>query len=129
MDKPCTVKQSFNGVPAFEAMEKSTSSEVKNPHPQTLRSSLLALAGFDEFKKKTRNEPDRSTSDQHGIISHRLEPEGSEYIYALGYKGAKILAHKNWANNQRALKIEKLFKFYRMKMQKSKILSYRNLHV
>ena len=55
MDEPIKVEQYFNGVPAFKAMEKYTSSEVKNPHPQTLRSSLRALAGFDEFKKKTRN--------------------------------------------------------------------------
>ncbi|KAK1286677.1 hypothetical protein QJS10_CPB20g01823 [Acorus calamus] len=40
---------------------------------------------------------EKSTNNQHGNISHRLEPDGAEYNYASALKGAKVLAHNKEA--------------------------------
>ncbi|XP_058100455.1 SUN domain-containing protein 5-like isoform X2 [Magnolia sinica] len=60
-------------------------------------SSQAAYLGLDEFRNKTMQEKGRDVPSQHGNITHKLEPGGSEYNYASSAKGAKVLAHNKEA--------------------------------
>ncbi|KAH7513723.1 hypothetical protein FEM48_Zijuj11G0011400 [Ziziphus jujuba var. spinosa] len=61
---------------------------------RTLQPTYL---NFDEFRNITRQEKDQNTSNQLVNITHRLEPDGTEYNYASASKGAKVVAHNKEA--------------------------------
>ncbi|KAL6986431.1 hypothetical protein U1Q18_019792 [Sarracenia purpurea var. burkii] len=52
---------------------------------------------LDEFRNITRQEKGWSAASQLVNITHRLEPEGTEYNYASAAKGAKVVAHNKEA--------------------------------
>lgn len=52
---------------------------------------------FDEFRNITRQEKGQHVPNQLVNITHRLEPDGTEYNYASASKGAKVVAHNKEA--------------------------------
>ncbi|KAM7280274.1 hypothetical protein ACFE04_007408 [Oxalis oulophora] len=52
---------------------------------------------FDEFRNISRQEKDLSTPNRLLKITHRLEPDGTEYNYASATKGAKVVSHNKEA--------------------------------
>ncbi|XP_057822351.2 SUN domain-containing protein 4 isoform X1 [Cryptomeria japonica] len=67
--------------------------EEKETQSEPLRLSRVTPVGLDEFKRKSNNEKDQTTSNRLGVITHRLETGGGEYNYAAASKGAKVLAY------------------------------------
>ncbi|KAK3003388.1 hypothetical protein RJ639_019383 [Escallonia herrerae] len=57
----------------------------------------IAYLNLDEFRNITRQEKGWSPQSRFVNITHRLEPDGTEYNYALASKGAKVLAHNKEA--------------------------------
>lgn len=52
---------------------------------------------FDEFRNLTRQGKGQPVPNQLVNITHRLEPDGTEYNYASAFKGAKVVAHNKEA--------------------------------
>ncbi|KAH7550108.1 hypothetical protein ACOSP7_024735 [Xanthoceras sorbifolium] len=65
-------------------------SNGKMPHPTYLN--------FDEFRNITRQEKGWGMPSRFANITHRFEPDGTEYNYASALKGAKVVAHNKEAN-------------------------------
>ena len=59
-------------------------------HGERTHSTYINL---DEFRNTTKQEISWSMPSQLVNITHRLEPDGTEYNYASASKGAKVVAH------------------------------------
>lgn len=61
--------------------------------------STTTYLNLDEFRNITRKEKGKGAGGQgpNGNITHRLEPDGTEYNYASALKGAKVVAHNKEA--------------------------------
>lgn len=73
--------------------QKRTETELVNgrtPHPPP-------YLNFDEFRNISRQEKGQGMSPRLVNITHRLEPDGTEYNYASASKGAKVVAHNKEA--------------------------------
>lgn len=57
----------------------------------------LTYLNLDEFRNITRQEEGLSVPSGFVNITHRLEPDGTEYNYASASKGAKVVAHNKEA--------------------------------
>lgn len=64
-------------------------SDGKMPHQTYLN--------FDEFRNITRQEKGWGVPSQLVNITHRFDPDGTEYNYASAMKGAKLVAHNKEA--------------------------------
>ncbi|KAJ0106240.1 hypothetical protein Patl1_17504 [Pistacia atlantica] len=64
-------------------------SDGKSPHTTYLN--------FDEFRSITKQEKGWGMDSQLVNITHRFDPDGSEYNYASAKKGAKVVAHNKEA--------------------------------
>ncbi|KAL5538137.1 hypothetical protein UlMin_044215 [Ulmus minor] len=82
----CEVKQPQGQEKAIEAGQL--------PGGRTLQPTYLNL---DEFRNISRQGKGQGTSAPHVNITHRLEPDGTEYNYASASKGAKVVAHNKEA--------------------------------
>ncbi|KAK8916047.1 hypothetical protein KSP39_PZI023260 [Platanthera zijinensis] len=78
--------------PEKELQGENIKTVLAPPSQKNGRISRVGPPGLDEFKSKAYNAKERSTSNQAGIVVHRVEPTGIEYNYASAAKGAKILA-------------------------------------
>ncbi|KAK4341264.1 hypothetical protein RND71_039765 [Anisodus tanguticus] len=95
------VLHNSNPVPAIqeqasEGKLQSTPSSEKDASKSD-RFARVVPPGLDEFKNKVFNTKNQHKIGQAGGIIHRLEPGGSEYNYASGSKGAKVLAYNKEA--------------------------------
>ncbi|XP_022970012.1 SUN domain-containing protein 5 [Cucurbita maxima] len=61
------------------------------------RSSHSTYLNLDEFRNITMKDKEGKMPDQLVNITHRLEPDGSDYNYASASKGAKVVAHNKEA--------------------------------
>ncbi|KAI9173444.1 hypothetical protein LWI28_001479 [Acer negundo] len=79
--------------------------EVKNLEKQNISQPKLSngkmthptYLNFDEFRNITRQEKGKGMPSQFANITHRFEPDGTEYNYASALKGAKVVAHNKEA--------------------------------
>ncbi|KAG9448248.1 hypothetical protein H6P81_014376 [Aristolochia fimbriata] len=79
-------------------LEPQTEEELRNSKEQKNgRSAHPAYLGLEEFRNKSMIGKGKNTEHPQGNITHRLEPEGSEYNYAAASKGAKAVAHNKEA--------------------------------
>ncbi|XP_057966813.1 SUN domain-containing protein 5 isoform X2 [Malania oleifera] len=69
----------------------------KEPEQSPNGRTLPAYLNLDEFRNITRQEKGRGMPTQLVNITHRLEPDGTEYNYASASKGAKVVAHNKEA--------------------------------
>ena len=82
----CEVKQIKEGQRTIEGEELQNGKAV---YPTYLN--------LDEFRNITRQAKGQDTPAQHVNITHRREPDGTEYNYASASKGAKVVAHNKEA--------------------------------
>ncbi|XP_022958023.1 SUN domain-containing protein 5-like [Cucurbita moschata] len=61
------------------------------------RSAHPTYLNLDEFRNITMKDKEGDMPDQLVNITHRLEPDGSDYNYASSSKGAKVVAHNKEA--------------------------------
>ncbi|XP_011654688.1 SUN domain-containing protein 5 isoform X1 [Cucumis sativus] len=61
------------------------------------RSSRPTYLNLDEFRNITMKDKEGKMPSQLVNITHRLEPDGSDYNYASASKGAKVVAHNKEA--------------------------------
>lgn len=61
------------------------------------RSSNPTYLNLDEFRNITMKDKEGKIPDQLVNITHRLEPDGSDYNYASASKSAKVVAHNKEA--------------------------------
>ncbi|CAK9143153.1 unnamed protein product [Ilex paraguariensis] len=73
--------------------------EHKIMKPEQLQNGRThhAYLNLDEFRNLTRQEKGSTTPSRLVNITHRLEPDGTEYNYAAASKGAKVVAHNKEA--------------------------------
>lgn len=76
--------------------EKKANSKEHQEGPSG-RSSHPTYLNLDEFRNITMKDKEGKTPDQLTNITHRLEPDGSDYNYASASKGAKVVAHNKEA--------------------------------
>lgn len=68
----------------------------KKEKTEQLQNRRKAYLNLDEFRNITKQEKG-STPNRLDNITHRLEPDGTEYNYASASKGAKVVAHNKEA--------------------------------
>ncbi|MCL7034174.1 hypothetical protein MKW94_016991 [Papaver nudicaule] len=73
-------------------LQQQNASKTVQEHSND-RASRSAYLGLDEFRTKTMQGKVEEADCQLGNITHRLEPDGTEYNYASASKGAKVLGH------------------------------------
>lgn len=76
--------------------EKKPSSTEHQEGPSG-RSSRPTYLNLDEFRNITMKDKEGKMPNQLVNITHRLEPDGSDYNYASASKGAKVVAHNKEA--------------------------------
>lgn len=74
--------------------EERNSSQPKLSDGKMSNSTYL---NFDEFRSITRQEKGWGVPSQLVNITHRFDPDGTEYNYASALKGAKLVAHNKEA--------------------------------
>ncbi|OVA06272.1 Sad1/UNC-like [Macleaya cordata] len=79
----------------LQPQKHNTSKPVQEQNNE--RASRLNYLGLDEFRNKTMQGKVQEVGYDLGNITHRLEPDGTEYNYASASKGAKVLGHNKEA--------------------------------
>ncbi|CAL5442732.1 unnamed protein product [Camellia sinensis] len=83
------------GIQSPQEQQQQKQTKVEHLNIGKTHSTYLNL---DEFRNITRQEKGGSATSQLLInITHRLEPDGTEYNYASAAKGAKVVAHNKEA--------------------------------
>ncbi|RZC70864.1 hypothetical protein C5167_034008 [Papaver somniferum] len=84
----------------YSAIECKTHPQVQQDNASKIvqeqnndRASRSTYLGLDEFRTKAMQGKVEEVDCQLGNITHRLEPDGTEYNYASASKGAKVLGH------------------------------------
>lgn len=78
----------------LQPLEEQKERIPEHMHSERTHSTYINL---DEFRNTTKQERSWSMPSQLVNITHRLEPDGTEYNYASASKGAKVVAHNKEA--------------------------------
>lgn len=92
------VVSSFIGYPSLVCALKPRIEQEQKPNELAQNGkSRLAYLNLEEFRNITKQVKGVTESSQVVNITHRLEPDGTEYNYASASKGAKVVAHNKEA--------------------------------
>lgn len=91
---------SFIGYPSLACAIEPRIEQEQEQKPIELAQNgknRLAYLNLDEFRNNTKQVKEVSESSRLVNITHRLEPDGTEFNYASAAKGAKVVAHNKEA--------------------------------
>lgn len=96
---PEEIVWSLLGYNALVCDMQPSEEEYKKEKPEPLPNGRTnhTYLNLDEFRNINKQEKDSSASSRLVNITHRLEPDGTEYNYASASKGAKVVAHNKEA--------------------------------
>lgn len=83
--------------PLICELQCRTHSEEKSAQQTHVRAHHHAYLNFDDFRSIKAQEKRLEIPNWLANITHRLEPDGTEYNYASAAKGAKVVAHNKEA--------------------------------